>query len=338
MPKRIRFCPRCMAIIGRKDTKCPSCGMEVSKMQEEAEQAEKEKTSKQNEKLDQPDVVETDDGGLKVDTSLVLEKEEIRKNIAEEEAKEAVSEAEESEVGKVIFDKDQADAQPKRHKHKSKRKDAPEYSVDSNGEYNIDTSDVTYLEGVTYSAKKARGEYQPEKIKWWEIYKWADRMLAKRKIMKEVNKAARKTPVGIKRSTMIILSILFGWMGAHSFYAKNYKRGTVSLVCITLSLLVVTIQPLYRIMGIFVGGGCGFVVTAMWLIDIIAIIWGTYRYRISKLEFISNLNIETRAKIGKKYIHFDRNAFKAMEKKRMDKINKKREKKLKKKHDKLEKE
>ncbi len=344
MSKRIRFCPRCMAIIGRKDTKCPSCGMEVSKMQEEAEKAEELKKTPEPTLAPETKAKETkevvsssSDGGLVVDTATAIEKEEEQQEREERLAEDAALRTPDKEIGTVVYEEPNQPA-PKRHKHKSRQKeDKPEYTIDKNGEYNIDTSDVTYLDSSSYSAKKARGEYEPEKLKWWEIYKWADRKLAKRKIMKEVNKAARKTPVGIKRSTMIVLCILFGWMGAHSFYGRNYIRGTISLVGISIAMLVVNIPALYRIMGVFVGGGFGFVVVAMWLLDIIALIWGTYKYRISKLEFISNLNIETRAKIGRKYIHFDRHAFKAMEQKRMDKLNKKLEKKLKKQNEKQQK-
>lgn len=228
-----------------------------------------------------------------------------------------------SNIGKVVYDK------PKRHKHKSKQKNEPEYTVDENGEYNIDTSDVTYLEGAeapTYSVKKARGEVKQEKLKWWEIYKWADRMLARRKISKEVNKASTKTPTGINRVSMIIWCIFFGYLGIHNFYAHNFKRGWFVLVSFVIVVLVTSINVLTEIMGVFVGGGLGFIIFAMWLIDLIALIFGRYKYRISKEEFISNLNVETRAKLGKIYIGLDRAEFKAREEKRLSKLNKKKKK------------
>ena len=66
----------------------------------------------------------------------------------------------------------------------------PDVKKDENGELEIDTTDVTYFEGAKqpYGAKSARGERDDEKIQWWEIYKWADLYLARRKINKEVKK------------------------------------------------------------------------------------------------------------------------------------------------------
>ena len=46
----------------------------------------------------------------------------------------------------------------------------------------------------TYSVKKARGDYREPKIKWWEIYKLADRAFARKKIKKEVAKASKIKP------------------------------------------------------------------------------------------------------------------------------------------------
>ena len=95
----------------------------------------------------------------------------------------------------------------------------------------IVASDVTYLERAkipTSSVKKARGDAPvQEKLEWWEIYKWADRMLARRKINKEVKKAATKTPARIKRGGMITLCLFFGWLGIHNFYGGNtaYVKG-----------------------------------------------------------------------------------------------------------------
>ena len=60
--------------------------------------------------------------------------------------------------------------------------------------------------------------------------------------------------------------------------------------------------------------------------DLIDLIFNRYKYRISKEEFISNLNVATRAKLGKKYIALDRTVFKAKEQKRIDKMNKKKNK------------
>jgi len=238
-------------------------------------------------------------------------------------------------VGKVYFNENEKANKPKRHKHKKKIKksDLPEFTIDEDGSYNIDTKDVTYLEGIekpTPSVKKARGDVpKQEKLKWWEIYKWADRMLAKRKISKEVKKASRKIPTGISKGVMITLCLLFGWMGAHNFYAKNHKKGWFVTISDVIVLLVLNIPVLYNIMGIFVGGGLGFVVMAMWFLDILGVITNRYQYRISKEEFISNLNVETRLKLGPKYAALDKSVFKEKEKARLEKLNKKKNKKQK---------
>ncbi len=372
MAKRIIFCPRCMNIIHRKDEKCSSCGLEVSKMQEmkESQEAQKNTTKisgKENEVKENPvkddasvKEEEVKQQGILVDTSSILNgrnstKADSSDSIKEfEEAMEddkkqdladgseqnrAESYIDSSEIGVVNFEENPDNAslqnKPKRHKHKSKikKEDQPKYTVDSDGSYNIDTSDVTYLEGIeapTYSVRKARGDApKEEKLKWWEIYKWADRMLAKRKIMKEVRKVSHKRPEGIKKSSMLLWCLFFGWLGIHNFYAKNNKKGWTIVIFDIIIGLVINIQPLYEFMGVFVGGGLGFVVFAMWLYDLCCLIIDKYRYRISKEEFISNLNVETRSKLGKKYVAFDRSVFKEKEKARLEKLNKKKEKRRK---------
>lgn len=322
--------------VKKNDTKCSNCGLSREKM--EAMLSGEDKKPKEAEKPQDP-VVKEQNGGIKIDTGAIMKEEQSEQNPAQDSVKEKPEEEKDEapdvekginsdEIGKVVYEEKR-----KRHKHKSKNKeDEPNYTVDENGEYNIDTHDVTFLEDVeapTYSVKKARGEYQQEKLKWWEIYKWADRMLAKRKIMKEVNKASRKTPVAISRVWMTILCLFFGYMGAHSLYGKNYKRGFTSLGLFTTAIIVISVPVLYKYVGLFIGGGCGFISVAMWVYDLIMLAFNRYRYRISKEEFISNLNVETRAKIGKKYIAFDRTVFKANEEKRLRKYNKKRNKKLK---------
>ena len=126
---------------------------------------------------------------------------------------------------------------------------------------------------------------------------------------------------------MLLLCIFFGWFGAHDFYAKNNKRGWTVLSFSFVVALVINIPVLYKLMGIFVGGGLGFVLVVMWLGDLFAIITNHYKYRISKEEFISNLNVATRGKLAKRYWNLDRPTFKAREQKRIDKIYEKQNKK-----------
>ena len=116
-------------------------------------------------------------------------------------------------------------------------------------------------------------------------------------------------------------------MGAHNFYAKNNKKGWTVLAFDVVVAVVLSVPVLYKIMGIFVGGGLAFAVLMMWVLDFIDILMNRYKYRISKEEFISNLNVKTRANLGRKYIALDKTVFKAKEQKRIDKINKKLNKK-----------
>lgn len=370
-----KFCPNCMNIIKKKDVKCSQCGMLVSNMikarEKELKKQEEEIKKTYNKKsvnedapvnnikdneneVKQPIVTETGDGGAVVDTSKVFssnensvsnnkdvksEGKQQNQSLALEETKDEVDYDEEL-IGSVVFeDKNK----PKRHKHKRKanKKDAPQYTVDEDGSFNINTKDVTYLEGIekpTSSVRKARGDMpEQEKLEWWEIYKWADRMLAKRKINKEVRKASTKTPENISRGVMLTYCILLGWLGIHNFYGGNKKKGWFVVIADFIVVLIMNIPVLHEIMGIFVGGGLGFVVLALWFTDITGLIFNKYRYNISKEEFISNLNVETRAKLGKKYINFDKTVFKEKEEKRLNKKKLKKEKKLNKKKQKLEK-
>ena len=103
-------------------------------------------------------------------------------------------------------------------------------------------------------------------------------------------------------------------------------------------LLIMNIPVLFQIMGIFVGGGLGFAIIALWFTDLFGIIFNKYRYKISKEEFISNLNVETRAKLGKKWIALDKTVFKQKEENRLNKKARRKIKKLEKQKNKIEKE
>ena len=293
---RIRICPKCMNIIKRKDTVCSSCGMSVSemyninkgpKMPEQDDNLEEKLTKKERRELEEKKDIDFAD-------KLLDNEDENMQEIDVERGSEETGE----------------DApKPKRHKHKRKQKEKSEFTVDEMGNYDIKTSDVTFFEGKDtqeYSVKKARGEIEQEKIKWWEIYKWADKLLAKRKIMKEVNKAARVRPDFVNKTTLLILCLLFGWMGGHNFYARNYKKGFTMLILLTISLIVVQVEVLSYYVGVAIGGGFGFVVVFSWVYDLIGIVFNRYTFRTSKMQFISKLNTQTRAKLGKRYIDINK--------------------------------
>ena len=306
---RVKFCPKCMNIIHKKDTECSNCGMLVSDMENEERVEEKLKPQKK----EKP--VMLDENGNP------LSKKEQRKKLKEkqidfeEEFYESDEESKSLELDNrvnAISEEGENDEntsiasieKPKRHKHKPKKKEAPEFTVNETGEYEINTKDVTFFENnEEYSIRKARGDYEPEKLKWWEIYKWADRMLARRKVKKQVNKASTVKPEYISKTKLLILCALFGWMGGHNLYAGNKAKGWTILGMFVVMLLVIYINPLAEIMGTFIGGGFGFAIMCMWFYDFFAICFNKYKYHVTKMQFIRKLNVETRAKLGKKYIN-----------------------------------
>lgn len=174
-----------------------------------------------------------------------------------------------------------------------------EVKTDKAGQLEIDTTDVTFIKpSASRSVKEARGDTIPEKLKWWEIYKWADRMLARRKIKKYVNKAATEIPPHVSNVKMFFLCLFLGWFGVHNLYAKNYVRGFVVMSFTSIAVTVISVAVLNKIMGVSVGGGLGFVVLFMWALDFYRILAKKYKYRVSQEKFINTLNFSTRAQLG----------------------------------------
>lgn len=297
--KKVKFCPKCMNIIRKNDTHCLQCGMSVSEMVQDDNLSFIPKNLKNN-------TLNQENQGSKEEVKLSKREKRMLEEQKEINFEQAFLVNEEENLEENQDESTLTDDlnKRKRHKHKPKKKqEIPKFSVDKEGKYDIETNDVTFFDGQEeYSVRKARGDIKQEKFKWWEIYKWADLLLARRKIKKEVNKAARVRPEFVNKATMLILCALFGWMGAHNFYARNNTKGFVILGMWVVMILVVSIDALYKFMGVFVGGGFGFVVLFMWFFDFIAICFNRYRYRITKMQFIKKLNTETRAKLGKKYI------------------------------------
>lgn len=339
------ICPHCAEFISSKDEICPFCKhqIKVKKASMADFFAETEKASNEARSADLTsgiknevagananDAVAAETGNLKFDADFLKAETAENDNSLKTEDNCATKEPNvlgngssdaEDNVGKTStknvsasdsdFKEQRADEVPltrKRHAHKKKNKqELPDVTVDGDGAYNIDTRDVTFFEGAqeNYSVKKARGEDKYAKIEWWEIYKWADLYLARRKINKEVNKAAVIEPTYVKHGTLLILCLLFGWMGIHNFYAKNYRKGIVTLssFAIAFSLVVAfdAVANLESILG-SVAGMFGLIAAFLWISDLVAIICRRYRFRESKLKFICKLNLETRKKLGKKYV------------------------------------
>jgi len=279
----MKQCPRCASELSEFDSVCPRCGLPI------------EEHSPKN-----------------IRRAKKLAKKAEKKRLKEQKKQERLALYE--------INTDFSEFKKKEYMNKKQAQDALEFDIDENGEYDIDTSDVELVdketreliakrEQQTYSIKKARGEYEPEKIHWWEIYKLANRAFARRKIKKEVNKAAKIKPDFVKKPKLLLLSIFLGWFGAHNFYAKNKRKGWFMLICTILWFGVISLAmngiPFFASIELSVGGFAGFLVLTMWLSDVINIIFNNFKYRVQKVAFISKLNVETRAKLGEKYIDME---------------------------------
>ena len=310
----MRQCPRCASELSNIDKKCPRCGMPVSMMNFEADAVkEKQKLSKDEKKA------EKKKKKLEKKAERLAKKE--RESVSNTDfAKYASNGLNESALSK----KEQNKKMSSKRKQRLDKEVTPEFELDENGEFYIDTKDTqiiddetakiieekhTKKQGDSYSVKKARGDYRQPRLKWWEIYKFAERSFAKRKIKKEVNKAAKIKPDFISKTKLLLLAIFLGWTGAHNFYAKNYKRGWVSIISLIVWIGVIVAAeyvPFFASISISIGGFAGFINAIwIWMGDIINIIFGSFKYRIQKEAFIFKMNVETRAKLGEKYIDLD---------------------------------
>ncbi len=196
----------------------------------------------------------------------------------------------------------------------------PEETIRVEGVH-IDVRDVCYFEGKgktryarkksvytpssSPAGKKTRKDYEMEKLEWWEIYRFADRCLAKRKINKYVKKEGRKKPENLSYVALLILCFTTGFLGLHQIYAKNYKRGIVMCTLMSIALFVVTFADKWawlKAIQYSIGAGCGFVALLMWVSDIINLLFKRFQFQTSRLAYIKTLDVETRARLGKKYI------------------------------------
>lgn len=309
----MKLCPRCSAEITYKMKKCDKCGLPLDgvdfsdEIEEQKKlEAEKKQTAKTSKKQDK----KAKKLAKKQEKKERRERESVSDTDFSKFATNNESEEDIYEIKRGLFGS------------KKKRKKSlanPRFELDENGEFNISTKDVEIVGEETgklideqytknYSVKKARGDYRPPKIKWWEIYKLADRSFARRKIKKEVNKAAKIKPGFIKKTKLMLLAIFLGWCGAHNFYAKNYKKGWTQVITFILWMGIVFTMPFIPWLAkieVSVGGFCGFIDMFIWLSDVVNIAFNSYKYRIQKEGFIFAMNIETRAKLGEKYIDLD---------------------------------
>lgn len=313
----MRQCPRCASQLESKDKVCPRCGLTVDAMKTLAkkqgvEDVAVEETVQENKPLSKREQKRAEKLAKKA------EKKRLKQEKRERESK---SDTDFSKMAKNNPESHEEfeDSFAGRRKKRKKIETTPQFELDENGEFDIDTSDVEIVGEETgklieerykktYSVKKARGDYRPPKIEWWEIYKLADRSFARRKIKKEVNKAAIKKPSFISKTKLLLLAIFLGWTGAHNFYAKNKKKGWVSIVALVIWVGVAALatrSAFFFSIRVSVSGCAGFVNIFIWFTDIVSIIFNTFKYRIQKEAFIFGMNIETRAKLGEKYIDLE---------------------------------
>ncbi|MBR3885105.1 MAG: hypothetical protein IKJ33_01375 [Clostridia bacterium] len=302
----MRQCSRCASELSSNDKVCPRCGLPVDKMGE-AEDALAEEMLKQSKSEN-------------LNKAQKKEKKRLAK-LAKKEAKRKRKEAAKvstTDFSKFAANSTDSDEVVVKSKKKRKKNDQFQFEVDENGEFNIDTKDVEIIgeeaskiyeerrKQQEYSIKKARGDYRPPRVKWWEIYKLADRAFARRKIKKDVTKAAKIRPDTVSKTKLLLLSIFLGWCGVHNFYAKNKKKGFVSLTFLLISVISMMLNSVNNItVQLWLIGFPGFIVISIWVIDIVNIIFNKFEYRIQKEKFISGMNIETRAKLGEKYIDLE---------------------------------
>lgn len=275
-----RVCPKCAEFVDKKAGVCPFCGEILIKGQKTYLNSDNLKLVKQE--IDDEQLVEKFDNepdGDKTGNDDAFEKAVLS---GEQESTKQNS---------------------KRHKHKPKISELPNVKKDENGEFDVDTSNIELFSGANanYSEKKARGEGEDEKIAWWEIYKWGQRYLERKEVNKEVKKAGVIEPEYISHTKLLILCLLFGWLGVHNFYAKNIKKGWFVLISLTIALIVMNIPAFVDKIDVFVTGGLGLIVVMMWIYDFFNILRRKYQFRESRLKFISKLNLKSRKKLGKKY-------------------------------------
>lgn len=304
----MKKCPRCASEVADSIKTCPRCGLPVDKMGNEeteekvasvklnrAQKKEKKRLQKEEKKAEK-------------------KARKLRESRSDTDFSQYATNAARNEDD-IIFEDDKF--LTKRNKLK-KAKEKPVFEIDENGEFNINTKDVELVGAEvgkileerhqqTYSIKKARGDYHPPKIKWWELYKIADRTFARRKIKKEVVKASKIKPSFISKAKLLCLAIFLGWTGAHNFYAKNKRKGWVSVVSLVLWVGIYSLSNTSRFFASIwsIAGLSGFICLLIWFSDTINIIFNNFKYRLQSDEFIFNMNIETRAKLGEKYIDLD---------------------------------
>lgn len=312
----MRKCPRCSCEFNDNLKACPKCGLSTVKMDAFLQSMNITEYNSQN-KIDPNEYLK-----LSSQEKSALRREKKLRKKEEKRAKKVRESVSDTDFSQFATNTDEYRKKVKgyqnnffgRRQRAKDRSKTPEFTIDPNGEFNIDTSDVELVGEQTgriieeqhqsYSIKKSRGDYKPPKIKWWEIYKLADRHFARKKIKKQISKASKIKPGFISKTKLFLLALFFGWAGAHNFYAKNYKKGCFTIGMLALFILIM-IGAQYSVflasIQLSVGGCAGFLNMFIWISDTISIGINSFKYRIQKEAFLFRLNFNTRAKLGEKY-------------------------------------
>lgn len=294
-----RLCPYCGKLIKKSEKVCPACGKEIYRKNDREELLDlKAIRQERNRRIDEKVVIGENVSAAK------KEQLENQKKLAQDE-EQSISKS--SEMSKSKLKKLEKDRKTSIKKKQKKQRVHPKpelfaVSKNSDGSLSVNVSDVSFFYEDEQPKMAPKKHDIPEKLKWYDIARWADRMLARRKVKKVANKAATEMPPEVSKATLLVLCIFFGYFGAHNFYAKNWLRGCIVLGCFLISVIVLSINVLQKAVGVSLGGGLGLVFLLCWFLDIFRIIFNKYRYNSSKVKFINTLDFKTRAILGNKYI------------------------------------
>ena len=299
MSKRIIFCPRCGAILKKNDDECYNCGTHISHDKLNASDLDLNSVSTEKRRAEIEQKVKLVDNISQAKREQLLKQSNINQTSdASENYDDSFSK---SRLKKIQKNKNVVNKKKQKKIHSYNKPELFSTFKNEDGSISVDVRDVSFLPKDETSLKPSKYKI-PEKLKWHEIAKWADRMLARRKIKKVVKRAATEIPEEISKSTLLMLCVFFGYLGVHNFYARNWIRGSIILSCFILSIIILSVDVLRLAVGVSLGGGFGFVFLFCWILDLVYILLNKYRFRDSKIKFINSLDFNTRAILGRKYI------------------------------------
>ena len=295
-----KLCPHCFNFINLKkgEVECPICHHEVVKKKEKREEIKTSYTEAPKEEIS---------------IGEILAKEREQKDVESSNESEVITKPEEPK--EMYHQKNGRVKWVSKRVREGKVKAPKKVTNPRVSGVHIDVESSSYFakskNKYTPSAERIvienNGKYELEKLQWWEIYRWADRQLAKNKIKKVVRKEAVKRPERVSLWVLFSLCLFSGFLGVHNFYAGNIKRGLVSSICFTVAMVFVAFLDKIPFFNMYFQGLLcalpGLICILIWFVDTISIIFKRFKYNTSRMNYIKTLDIETRARLGKKYIY-----------------------------------